>query len=329
MRGEVDPQSSMFHYFSVESRIPADHPLRRVKKLAESALSAISAELDGLYARTGRPSIPPERLLKAQLLIAFYSVRSDRLFCEQLDYNLLFRWFLDLDLESGGLDQSNFSRLRERLVETDIARRFFDEVVRLARKDKLLSSDHFTVDGTLIDAWASFKSFKRKDDDDEGMDTDIESNVDDSMEKGKTGAKKSGGGKAKTDSDGYMAFKMPWSLTFGYGVTMREDTRREKFNEKSMRYPYKFTQNLNMSGNVRISDGWNISFSSGYDFDNHKLSMTTASLARDLHCFNMSCSVVLAPYTSYNFTFRCNAATLTDALKYDKRSGYSNAVQWY
>lgn len=165
MRGEVDPQSSMFHYFSVESRIPADHPLRRVKKLAESALSAISAELDGLYARTGRPSIPPERLLKAQLLIAFYSVRSDRLFCEQLDYNLLFRWFLDLDLESGGLDQSNFSRLRERLVETDIARRFFDEVVRLARKDKLLSSDHFTVDGTFIDAWASFKSFKCKDDD--------------------------------------------------------------------------------------------------------------------------------------------------------------------
>ena len=170
---------------------------------------------------------------------------------------------------------------------------------------------------------------KNKRKDDEGMDTDIESNVDDSMEKGKTGAKKSGGGKAKTDSDGYMAFKMPWSLTFGYGITMREDTRREKFNEKSMRYPYKFTQNLNMSGNVRISDGWNISFSSGYDFDNHKLSMTTASLARDLHCFNMSCSVVLAPYTSYNFTFRCNAATLTDALKYDKRSGYSNAVQWY
>ena len=165
MRGEVDPQSSMFHYFSVESRIPADHPLRPVKKLADSALSAISAELDGLYARTGRPSIPPERLLKAQLLIAFYSVRSDRQFCEQLDYNLLFRWFLDLDLESGGLDQSNFSRLRERLVETDIARRFFDEVVRLASQDKLLSSDHFTVDGTLIEAWASFKSFKRKDDD--------------------------------------------------------------------------------------------------------------------------------------------------------------------
>ena len=170
---------------------------------------------------------------------------------------------------------------------------------------------------------------KKNNDDDEGMDTDIESNVDETLEKGKTGAKKSGGGKAKTDSDGYMAFNMPWSLTFGYGITMREDTRKEKFNKESMRYPYKFTQTLNVSGNLRISDGWNISFSSGYDFDNHKMSMTTASLQRDLHCFNMSCSVVLAPYTSYNFTFRCNASTLTDALKYDKRSGYSNAVQWY
>ena len=169
---------------------------------------------------------------------------------------------------------------------------------------------------------------KKGNSNDEGVDTDIESNVDDEMENGKHGAKKKTG-KAKTDSDGYMAFKMPWSLTFGYGITMREDTRREKFNEKTMRYPYKFTQTLNMSGNVRISDGWNISFSSGYDFDNHALSMTTASLQRDLHCFNMSCSVVLAPYTSYNFTFRCNASTLTDALKYDKRSGYSNAVQWY
>ena len=172
------------------------------------------------------------------------------------------------------------------------------------------------------------KDNKRKDQDEDGLDTDIESNVDDTLEKGKTAAKKKSG-KAKTDSDGYMAFKMPWSLTFGYGVTMREDTRKEKFNKESMRYPYKFTQTLNMSGNVRLSDGWNISFSSGYDFDNHKMSMTTASLQRDLHCFNMSCSVVLSPYTSYNFTFRCNASTLTDALKYDKRSGYSNAVQWY
>lgn len=167
-------------------------------------------------------------------------------------------------------------------------------------------------------------------DDEEGIDTDIESNVDDTMIDGQRAAKKkSGGGKANTDDDGYMAFSMPWSLTFGYGITMREDTRAEKFNKAKMRYPYKFTQTLNVSGNIRISDGWNISFSSGYDFENHDISMTTASLQRDLHCFNMSCSVVLAPYTSYNFTFRCNASTLTDALKYDKRSGSSNAVQWY
>lgn len=169
---------------------------------------------------------------------------------------------------------------------------------------------------------------KKKKNDDEGIDTNIESNVDDDMIEGQRGAKKSSGGKAETDADGYMKFSMPWSLTFGYGITMRENTQG-KFNTKSMRYPYKFTQTLNVSGNVRISDGWNISFSSGYDFEFKKMSMTTASLQRDLHCFNMSCQVVLAPYTSYNFTFRCNASTLTDALKYDKRSGYSNAVQWY
>lgn len=162
----------------------------------------------------------------------------------------------------------------------------------------------------------------------EETDTDIESNIDDDMERGKRGAKKKNAGKAETDTDGYMAFSMPWSLTIGYGITMSENTAG-KFNTKTMRYPYKFTQTLNLSGNVRISDGWNISFASGYDFEAHKISMTTASLSRDLHCFNMSCSVVLTPYASYNFTFRCNAATLTDALKYDKRSGYSNAVQWY
>lgn len=170
----------------------------------------------------------------------------------------------------------------------------------------------------------------KNNDDDEGIDTDRESNVDDTMIDGQRGAKKkSGGGKADTDGDGYMAFSMPWSLTFGYGITMRESSNVNKFNRRTMRYPYEFSQTLNVSGNVRISDGWNISFSSGYDFDNHEVSMTTASLQCDLHCFNMSCSVVLRPYTSYNFTFRCNASTLTDALKYDKRSGYSNAVQWY
>ena len=178
------------------------------------------------------------------------------------------------------------------------------------------------------------KLFGRSDDkddtnneNDETDNTDIETNVDEDMVRGQKGAKRNTG-KAETDEDGYMKFSMPWSLTFGYGITMRENTSG-RFNTNTMRYPYKFTQNLNFSGNVRISDGWNISFSSGYDFEDHDISMTTASLQRDLHCFSMSCSVVLAPYTSYNFSFRCNAATLTDALKYDKRSGYTNAVQWY
>ncbi len=178
-----------------------------------------------------------------------------------------------------------------------------------------------------------FSGEKKSDDEDDEEDEDdddfdMNSNIDKELEKGKRPAKSDKGGKAETDADGYMTFSMPWSLTFGYGITMRENTSG-KFNTKTMRYPYKFTQNLNVSGNITIAAGWNISFSSGYDFDNKKVSMTTASLTRDLHCFNMSASVVLAPYTSYNFTFRCNASTLTDALKYDKRSGYSNAVQWY
>lgn len=171
---------------------------------------------------------------------------------------------------------------------------------------------------------------KRNDPEAEGVDTNVESNVDDDMIEGQRSVrKKKATGKAETDDDGYMMFSMPWSLTIGYGITMRENTDVRKFNYRTMRYPYMFTQTLNFSGNLRISDGWNISFSSGYDFENHAISMTTASLQRDLHCFNMSCQVVLAPYTSYNFSFRCNASTLTDALKYDKRSGYSNAVQWY
>ena len=171
---------------------------------------------------------------------------------------------------------------------------------------------------------------QRDDDDDlDDLDDDIETNLDNSLEEGKHGARKENAGKGEVDDDGYLAFSLPWSISFGYGITMRENTDVSRFNYKTMRYPYMFTQNLNISGNLRISDGWNISFSSGYDFDHKKISMTTASLSRDLHCFNMSCSVVLAPYASYNFSFRCNASTLTDALKYDKRSSYSNAVQWY
>jgi transposase len=153
----------MFSYFSPESRVPAEHPLRAIKRDAGAVLGSLSREFDELYAEIGRPSIPPERLLKASLLIALYSVRADRVFCEMLDYNILFRWFLDMSLEEQGLDQSNFSRLRERLVKTDLACRFFDAVVSEARKRGLLSDEHFTVDGTLIEAWASMKSFKPKD----------------------------------------------------------------------------------------------------------------------------------------------------------------------
>lgn len=201
---------------------------------------------------------------------------------------------------------------------------------RFGRFQGMSQNISFTLNPEKLKKWFGHGDDEEEDEekDDEGMDTDVESNVDDDMVRGQHGAKKKTSTKAETDEDGYMKFSMPWSLTVGYGVTMRENTGG-RFNTKSMRYPYKFTQNLNFSGNVRISDGWNISFSSGYDFEEHDLSMTTASLQRDLHCFSMSCSVVLAPYTSYNFSFRCNAATLTDALKYDKRSGYTNAVQWY
>ena len=163
MRGEVSPQEAMFSYVSPERRVPTEHPLRRIKADADQALRAISAELDGLYGSTGRPSIAPERLLKGQLLIALYSVRSDRAFCEQLDYNLLYRWFLDMSLDEPGLDQSNFSRLRERLVDTDVARRFFEQVLKLARGRQLLSAEHFTVDSTLIESWASLKILRKKD----------------------------------------------------------------------------------------------------------------------------------------------------------------------
>ena len=171
------------------------------------------------------------------------------------------------------------------------------------------------------------KDNKKKPTNDDDWST--ETNIDKEMEEAKHSAKGKKGDKAETDEDGYMTFKLPWSLRLSYSINMREDKRKEKFNYEKMRYPYKFTHNLNASGNIRISDGWDISYASGYDFENKKIAMTTVGLSRDLHCFNMSCQVVLAPYTSYNFSFRCNASTLTDALKYDKRSSQSNAVQWY
>lgn len=203
---------------------------------------------------------------------------------------------------------------------------------RFGRFQGLSQNISFTLNPEKLKKWFGGGDDEKEDEEDtendEDNDTGVESNIDDDMVNGQKSAKKKNSGKAETDEDGYMKFSMPWSLTVGYGISMRENTSG-KFNTKTMRYPYAFTQTLNFSGNIRISDGWNISFSSGYDFENHDISMTTASLSRDLHCFSMSCSVVLAPYTSYNFSFRCNAATLTDVLKYDKRSSYSNAVQWY
>ncbi|MFO1321764.1 MAG: IS5 family transposase [Burkholderiales bacterium] len=211
MRGHVDPQSSMFTYFSPESRVPSDHPLRLIKKHADAVLRSLGEEFDRLYAATGRPSIPPERLLKSSLLIALYSVRSDRMFCEMLDDNILFRWFLDMSLDERGIDQSAFSRLRRRLCGEDTARRFFDAVVSQARRQGLLSDDNFTVDGTLIEAWASLaKSVQPKDGplppegggrDDQGMvDFHGQKRSDDTHE-------------SRTDPDSKMARKGPGKET--------------------------------------------------------------------------------------------------------------------
>lgn len=169
------------------------------------------------------------------------------------------------------------------------------------------------------------KSDGDKDDSDEAGDEDA--NVDPDLKKARSGSAKKKE-KAKTDADGYMAFSMPWSLTVSYGISMYED-RSKEINVRRMRYPFSFTQTLNFSGYLRISDGWNISFSSGYDFVQKKISMTTASLARDLHCFEMSASVVLKPYSSFNFTFRARASELADALKWEKRSAYSSNIDWY
>ena len=215
MRGHVDPQSGMFVYFSPESRVPADHPLRTVKAHADAVLRSMNADFERLYSSTGRPSIPPERLLKASLLIALYTVRSDRMFCEMLDYNILFRWFLDMSLEDRGLDQSAFSRLRTRLVKEDTARRFFDAVVREAQARQLLSEEHFTVDGTLIEAWASTaKSVHPKDGPPDGGGRDEQGMVD------FHGTRRSNDThESKTDPDAKLARKGPGRETkLAYGA---------------------------------------------------------------------------------------------------------------
>jgi transposase len=163
MWGYDQPQTTMLTVVNPEQRVPANHPIRLIKELAEVALKELSPRLEQMYSEVGRPSIPPERLLKASLLMALYTVRSERMSCEQLGYNLLFRWFLDLNWDEPGFDHSSFSRNRARLLEHDVAGEFFRTVVAETRELELTSDEHFTVDGTLVEAWASLKSFKRKD----------------------------------------------------------------------------------------------------------------------------------------------------------------------
>jgi transposase len=163
VRGRQDPQVSMLAFIDLEARVPAEHPLRVIRRLADEALASLSPVFDQIYAAGGRPSVPPERLLKASLLIALYSVRSERAFCEQLDYNLLFRWFLQMDLFEPSFDATSFTKNRERFLQFDLGQQLFDEVLGRAHERNLLSDDHFTVDGTLIEACASLKSFRRKD----------------------------------------------------------------------------------------------------------------------------------------------------------------------
>lgn len=162
MRGENNTHGHMFTYLSPEQRVPKDHPLRAIKQSADQVLKELSPTFRAMYSQVGRPSIPPERLLKAQVLIALFSVRSDRLFCETLDYIILFRWFLDMNLEEPSWDACTFGKSRDRLLEHDVATKFFDAVVRMAQQKNLLSDEHFTVDGTLVEAWASMKSFQPK-----------------------------------------------------------------------------------------------------------------------------------------------------------------------
>src|ERR1700751_2118301 len=163
MRGEDQRSEGIFSYVRLEQRVPADHPLRPIRELTDAALKGLSRDFSRLYSREGRPSIPPERLLRALLLQAFFTVRSERLLMEQLDYNLLFRWFVGLSMDDTVWDATVFCKNRDRLLGGELASKFMAGVLNLPQVRKLLSSEHFSVDGTLIEAWASMKSFVPKD----------------------------------------------------------------------------------------------------------------------------------------------------------------------
>jgi len=163
MRGKDVQQQAMFSYLSPEARVPKDHPLRPIRDMVNQALTELSGEFQAMYSREGRPSIPPEKLLRALLLQIFYTIRSERLLMEQLDYNLLFRWFVGLSMDDGVWDHSVFSKNQGRFLDSDLAAAFFARILEQAAAAGLLSDEHFTVDGTLIEAWASLKSFRPKD----------------------------------------------------------------------------------------------------------------------------------------------------------------------
>ena len=163
MRGQDHQTEGLFSYVSCEARVPAEHPLRAIRAITDEALEVLSPEFDGLYSKVGRPSIAPEKLLRALLLQAFYSVRSERQLMEQMDYNLLFRWFVGLSMDAPVWDVTVFTKNRDRLLRGDVAAKFLAAVVAQARSRSLLSDDHFSVDGTMIEAWASMKSFRPKD----------------------------------------------------------------------------------------------------------------------------------------------------------------------
>ena len=168
MRGTPDRQLALLSSLSTEDLIPVGHPIRRIRVVVDTVLAEMDGLFDAMYAKTGRPSVPPEMLLKSSVLMAMYSMRSERAFCERLNYDMLFKWFLDLPIDAASFDASTFSKNRQRLLDQNIADEFFAAVVRQAKLRRYMSSDHFSVDGTLLEAWASHKSFKPNDHDDSG-----------------------------------------------------------------------------------------------------------------------------------------------------------------
>jgi len=241
MRGDNHEQDSIFSYHSPADRVPMDHPLRLIKEMANRALKELSKDFSQMYAPTGRPSIPPEKMIRALLLQVLYSIRSERMLMEQLDYNLLFRWFVGLSMDEGVWDHSTFSKNRERLLNADIVRKFFERIREQAQKQGLLSDEHFTVDGTLIEAWASQKSFqpKEKEPKDPGESgRNLEVNFRDKPRSNKTHEsttdpdarllKKSAGGEARLSYMGHVLMEnrnglvVDSVLTIGSGTAERE-----------------------------------------------------------------------------------------------------------